>query len=140
MKKLSLIFAIVVLTTLSYGQNVKVGNLSYKQTEHVVDSVSTYTDTNLGGGCELVIHRKDTSLFSTSDVIEVSESGQTTQFIVDSVDNDKPTPAIYATNKVTNKHFILHVFKPCGENPNEFVFIVRNDDDTESFYYKGIYK
>ena len=114
--------------------------MTYKQTEHVIDSVSTFTDTNYVEGCKLVVYRKDTISFLLGDIIEISEGGMTTQFIVESVDYDKPTPVIFAINKFTNKHYKLHLFKPCGEIPDEFVFIIRNEDDTESFYYKGLFK
>ena len=111
MKKLSLIFAIVLYTTLSYGQNVK-GHLFVRESLDGYDTLDVHSVVNIYGKDSIVLY----------------DNGVKMTFVVDSiVTNSEPTPDVmFATNVGDGQQYEIRIFEP--EKWESFSFIIALDN------------
>lgn len=99
MRKLSLILGIVLCTTLSYGQDVKVGHFTIKEYSN------KKTDT-LDIPWGLNIYNQDS--------VVLYEDGVRTTYVVDSVVKPKESTGVdvmFATNKIDNQKYEIRIWE-----------------------------
>lgn len=99
MKKLSLILGIVLCTTLSYGQDVKVGHLFIQESSNGIDTL----DIPLG----LTIYGKDS--------VVLCDNGVKTTYVIDSVvtppKESTSVDVMFATNKSNNQQYEIRIWE-----------------------------
>jgi len=128
MRKLTLILGIVLCTTLSYGQDVKIGNVFFKEYPNKRDTLDIPTS--------LVVYSKDS--------IVVNIDGIRNTFIVDSIVTPQKevstVDVMYTKNKIDGQIYEVRIFQRDDQPKNGFIVAIDNVVTKKWFLYEGLFR